>query len=134
LASLAGGSAFDVRGGHAGEKTDRQSLEMVVEVLAEVGRRLHLRAPEVVLDVALGSRSRCGARRRGSPGATAFTPRPTRVNEPAFVEVMPLGDYGSGECVVEVEDRAGARLGIEVRGIDGAQFGALAGSFLRGES
>ena len=59
---------------------------------------------------------------------------PARVKKPTFVEVAPLTvGSRSGECLIEVEDRSGAKLRIEARGIDGAQIGALARSFLGGE-
>lgn len=75
----------------------------------------------------LGLDYKCLKQRAG----LAKGPAPTK--KPTFVEVPVARGSGSGECVVEGEDRSGAKLRIEVRGIDGAQIGALARSFLGGE-
>jgi hypothetical protein len=52
--------------------------------------------------------------------------------EPSFVEVRRPDALITGECVAWVEDSSGARLRLELRGLDAAQIGALARSFAGG--
>jgi hypothetical protein len=66
----------------------------------------------------------------GGPGQSGIAP-----TSPAFVEIeapsLPLG--ASVECVLELEDRAGAKLRLQLRSAAAPDLGALTRAFLRGE-
>ena len=55
-------------------------------------------------------------------------------HSPRFVEIIPTQRVGPpGDCLIEVEDSSGAKLRIELRGLDGAAIGAMARAFLEGK-
>ena len=56
----------------------------------------------------------------------------TKSKEPSFVEIRRPDALITGECVAWVEDLSGARMRLELRGLDAAQLGALARSFAGG--
>jgi hypothetical protein len=51
---------------------------------------------------------------------------------PSFVEVRRTDALSTAECVAWIEDCSGARMRLELRGLDAAQIGALARSFAGG--
>jgi hypothetical protein len=52
---------------------------------------------------------------------------------PAFIELSPPSPAVAGECVVEFEDGAGARIRVHLRGCDAPDLVALGRSFWGGE-
>lgn len=52
---------------------------------------------------------------------------------PAFVELVPPAVGSSGECVIELEDGAGASLRVHLKGYDAPDLMALSRSFWGGE-
>jgi hypothetical protein len=56
----------------------------------------------------------------------------TKSETPRFVEVTGIAALKAPECVAWVEGPAGARLRLEIRGLDGAEIGAMARSFAGG--
>lgn len=52
---------------------------------------------------------------------------------PGFVEISPPSVAGSGECVVEFDDGAGASIRVHLRGCDAPDLVALGRSFWSGE-
>jgi hypothetical protein len=61
----------------------------------------------------------------------AIGPRPlTGAPGPAFVELLPPALVGAAECVVELEDRRGTRMRIQIRGTGTPDVTALTKTFL----
>jgi hypothetical protein len=61
----------------------------------------------------------------------ATAPRPlTGEPGPAFVELLPPALAGAVECVVELEDRRGTRMRIQIRGTGTPDVTALTKTFL----
>ena len=60
------------------------------------------------------------------------TSRRARSTAPAFVELAPPAT-GHGECVIELEDGAGARMRVHLKGYGAADLTALSRSLWNGE-
>ena len=65
-------------------------------------------------------------KKRVEPGKDAV-----RSAAPAFVELSPLA--ASGECVIELEDGAGASMRVHLKGYDAPDLTALSRSFYNAE-
>ena len=61
--------------------------------------------------------------------ADSAVPAVAKSEAPRFVEVTHADLHNEPECVVLVESRSGAKLRIELRGVDPAQIGLFARSF-----
>ena len=68
--------------------------------------------------------------KRRMPGGGVKATRKSKA--PSFVEVRRAAALSTAECVAWVEDPCGARMRLELRGLDAAQLGALARSFAGG--
>lgn len=55
-----------------------------------------------------------------------------KIDMPSFVELTRAVAPSAAECVAWVEDPSGAKMRIELRGLGGAEIGALARSFAGG--
>jgi len=55
-----------------------------------------------------------------------------KVKAPSFVELTRTAAVSTGECVAWVEDTSGAKMRIDLGGLDAVQIGALARSFAGG--
>jgi hypothetical protein len=56
-----------------------------------------------------------------------------RSTPPAFVELSPPSLAASGECIIELEDGAGARMRVHLKGCDAPDLVALGRCFWSGE-
>ena len=72
-----------------------------------------------------------GLKRRAAATGRETTTRP-KERTSAFFEVLRAGALLVPECLVELEDASGAKMRLELKGVDAAQLGALARSFLGG--
>ncbi len=72
-----------------------------------------------------------GLKRRAAATGGEKTPRP-KAAAPAFFEMLGAGAVLVPECLVELEDASGAKMRLELKGVDAVQLGALARSFLGG--
>ncbi|MBD3349679.1 MAG: hypothetical protein GF400_10870 [Candidatus Eisenbacteria bacterium] len=71
-------------------------------------------------------------RRVEAGGEPPRRPSAPRTSAPSFVELLPPSAAGTRapECVIEVEDAAGAKLHAWLSGVDGAAIGAMARAFV----
>jgi hypothetical protein len=72
-------------------------------------------------------------KRRLQPSASQSGPRESVSQKPAFVEVAASTLVTPGECVIEWENAAGARMRVHLKGLQAPDLVALSGSFWRGE-
>jgi hypothetical protein len=67
--------------------------------------------------------------------ASASRPAMTgSANAPTFVELASPARMGMPECIVEREDAAGAKMRIQIKGVEAPDLAALSRSFWEAES
>ena len=103
-----------------GDRIPKRLWNLAVKTAAKHGR--HKTARALRLDY-------MGLKRR-MPGVVVKATGKSKA--PSFVEVRGADALSTGECVAWVEDPCGAKLRIDLRGLDAAQLGRLARSFAGG--
>ena len=103
-----------------GDRIPERLWKLAVKTATKHGRHKTVRA--LRLDY-------MGLKRRMPGGGVKAT---RKSKGPSFVEVRRSDALSTAECVAWVEDPSGARMHLELRGLDAAQIGALARSFAGG--
>ena len=52
---------------------------------------------------------------------------------PAFIELSPAGIGSTAECIIECENRNGAKMRIHIKGMEAPDLNALSSAFWRGK-